>query len=163
MVVSSPQCGEVKIQPFFQFSPWRDPRLRLFAGYPFGVSRNKASTIFFKHSLKESFVGFFGFCSFPFLPLTSEAYWIFEKQRPHCVLASASAFSIRYRRPETLMPSGCRHKHSACGRQRGCATVLALSIGTRLDLINAPPRLYKWQQVLPILPLPFLQLRSVGQ
>ena len=37
----------VKIQLFFQFSPWREPRLRHFAGYPFGASRKKASTIFY--------------------------------------------------------------------------------------------------------------------
>ena len=30
-----------KIQPFFQFSPWRDPRLRHLSGYPFGTSRKK--------------------------------------------------------------------------------------------------------------------------
>ena len=36
-----------KIQPFFQFSPWRDPRLRHLSGYPFGTSRKKASTIFY--------------------------------------------------------------------------------------------------------------------
>ena len=29
------------IRPFFQFSPWRDPRLRHFAGYPFRASRKK--------------------------------------------------------------------------------------------------------------------------
>ena len=31
----------VEIQPFFQFSPWRDPRLRYFASCPFGISRKK--------------------------------------------------------------------------------------------------------------------------
>ncbi|WP_337430812.1 hypothetical protein [Bilophila sp.] len=31
----------VKNRAFFQFSPWRDPRLRHFSGYPFGVSRKK--------------------------------------------------------------------------------------------------------------------------
>ncbi len=45
VVVSSPQCG--KNTAFFQFSTWRDPRLRHFSGYPFGASRKKASTIFY--------------------------------------------------------------------------------------------------------------------
>ena len=36
-----------KIQPFFQFSPWRDPRLRHFSGYPFEISRNQTPTIFY--------------------------------------------------------------------------------------------------------------------
>ena len=35
----------VKIRPFFRFSPWQAPRPRHFAGYPFGASRKKASTI----------------------------------------------------------------------------------------------------------------------
>ena len=38
--------SEVKIRPFFQFSPWRAPRLRHFSDYLFGASK-KASTIFF--------------------------------------------------------------------------------------------------------------------
>ena len=37
----------LKNRAFFQFSPRRDPRLRYFSGYPFGVSRKKASTIFY--------------------------------------------------------------------------------------------------------------------
>ncbi|WP_308771603.1 hypothetical protein [uncultured Bilophila sp.] len=37
----------VKIRPFFRFSPWRDPRPRHFAGYPFGASGKKASAIFY--------------------------------------------------------------------------------------------------------------------
>ena len=37
----------VKIRPFFRFSPWQAPRPRHFAGYPFGASRKKASTIFY--------------------------------------------------------------------------------------------------------------------
>ena len=45
MVTSSPQYGENTA--FFQFSPWRDPRLMPFSGYPFGVSRKKASTVFY--------------------------------------------------------------------------------------------------------------------
>jgi len=36
----------VKIQLFLQFSLWRNPRLKYFAGYPFETSRKKASTIF---------------------------------------------------------------------------------------------------------------------
>ena len=36
----------MKIRPFLRFSPWRDPRPRHFSGYPFGVSRKKASAIF---------------------------------------------------------------------------------------------------------------------
>ena len=31
---------------FIRFSPWRDPQLRHFAGYSSGISRKKASTIF---------------------------------------------------------------------------------------------------------------------
>ena len=38
-------CSAVKIRPFFQLSPWRDPRLRPFIGYFFGASRNKTSTV----------------------------------------------------------------------------------------------------------------------
>ena len=45
MVVSSPQYGE-KYSLFLQFSPWRNPRLRHFAGYPFGASRKNASATF---------------------------------------------------------------------------------------------------------------------
>ena len=37
----------MKIRPFLRFSPWRDPRPRHFSGYPFGVSRKKASAIFY--------------------------------------------------------------------------------------------------------------------
>ena len=40
MAVSSPRCGG-KYNLFSSFSPWRDPRLRHFSGYPFGVSRKK--------------------------------------------------------------------------------------------------------------------------
>ncbi|WP_308770558.1 hypothetical protein, partial [uncultured Bilophila sp.] len=47
---SSPQCGE-KYSLFLRFSPWRDPRLRHFAGYPFGASRKKASTIFYNTAI----------------------------------------------------------------------------------------------------------------
>ena len=43
----------MKIQPFFRFSPWRDPRLRHFSGYPFGVSRKKASTIFYNTAFRK--------------------------------------------------------------------------------------------------------------
>ncbi len=35
-----------KYSLFLRFFPWRDPLLRHFSGYPFGVSRKKASTIF---------------------------------------------------------------------------------------------------------------------
>ena len=42
------------IRPFFQFSPWRDPRLRHFAGYPFGTSRKKASTIFYNTAISKN-------------------------------------------------------------------------------------------------------------
>mgnify|MGYP005759688439 FL=1 len=45
MVVSSPQYGE-KYSLFLQFSPWRNPRLRHFAGYFFGTSRKNASATF---------------------------------------------------------------------------------------------------------------------
>ena len=45
-----------KIRPFFQFSPWRDPRLRHFAGYPFGTSRKKASTIFYNTAISKGSV-----------------------------------------------------------------------------------------------------------
>ena len=40
-----------KIQPFFQFSPWRDPRLKHLSGYPFGTSRKKTSTIFYNTAI----------------------------------------------------------------------------------------------------------------
>ena len=50
MVVSSPQCGE-KYSLFLRFSPWRDPRLRHFSGYPFGTSRKKVSTVFYNTAL----------------------------------------------------------------------------------------------------------------
>ena len=40
MAVSAPRCGG-KCNLFSSFSPWRDPRLRHFSGYPFGVSRKK--------------------------------------------------------------------------------------------------------------------------
>ena len=43
-----------KIEPFFPFSPWRDTRLRHFAGNPFGASRKKASTIFITQPLRKS-------------------------------------------------------------------------------------------------------------
>ena len=36
-----------KYSLFLRFSPWRDPRLRHFSGYPFGTSRKKASTLFY--------------------------------------------------------------------------------------------------------------------
>ena len=32
---------------FIRFSPWREPRIRHFVGYPFGASRKKASAIFY--------------------------------------------------------------------------------------------------------------------
>ena len=41
-----------KYSPFLRVSPWRDPRIRHFAGYPFGASRKKASTIFYNAALK---------------------------------------------------------------------------------------------------------------
>ena len=40
-----------KIQPFFQFSPWRNPRLRHFSGYPFGTSRKKTSIFFYNTAI----------------------------------------------------------------------------------------------------------------
>ena len=52
----------MKNRAFFKFSPWRAPRLRHFSGYPFGVSRKKASTIFYntaKNFIKYG-VGFGG-------------------------------------------------------------------------------------------------------
>ena len=51
VVVSSPQWGE-KYSLFLRFFPWRDSRIRHFAGYPFGASRKKASTIFYNAALK---------------------------------------------------------------------------------------------------------------
>ena len=36
-----------KYNLFIRFSPWRDLQTRHFAGYPFGTSRKKASTIFY--------------------------------------------------------------------------------------------------------------------
>ena len=39
---------------FIRFSPWREPRLRRFSGYPFGTSRKKASTIFYNTAFKNS-------------------------------------------------------------------------------------------------------------
>ena len=42
-----------KIQPFFQFSPWRDPRLRHFSGYPFGTSRKKQQPFSITRSRKN--------------------------------------------------------------------------------------------------------------
>ena len=44
VVVSSLQHGE-NYSLFLQFSPWRNPRLRHFAGYSSGTSRKKASTV----------------------------------------------------------------------------------------------------------------------
>ena len=41
------------IQPLFPFSPWREPRPRHFAGYPFGVSRKKASTVFYNTAFSK--------------------------------------------------------------------------------------------------------------
>ena len=52
VVVSSPQCGK-KIELFFQFFPWRDPRPRHFSSDPCGTSRKKASTIFYNTALKR--------------------------------------------------------------------------------------------------------------
>ena len=46
VVVSSPQYSE-NTAVFSGFPPWREPRLRHFAGYPFGASRKKTSTIFY--------------------------------------------------------------------------------------------------------------------
>ena len=43
----------LKNRAFFQFSPWRDPRLRHFSGYPFGASRKKASIIFYNTAIKK--------------------------------------------------------------------------------------------------------------
>ena len=37
----------VKRRPFSPFSPWRNPCLGYFIGYSFGISRNKASTVFY--------------------------------------------------------------------------------------------------------------------
>ena len=39
--------SRVKIDLFLQFSPWRNPCLGHFIGYSFGISRNKASTLFY--------------------------------------------------------------------------------------------------------------------
>ena len=47
----------VKNRVFFQFSPRRDPRLRYFAGYAFGVSMKKASTIFYNTANKKGLHG----------------------------------------------------------------------------------------------------------
>ena len=47
----------VKNTAFFQFSPRRDPRLRPFSGYPFGVSREKASNIFYNTTNKKGLHG----------------------------------------------------------------------------------------------------------
>ena len=44
VIVSSPQYGE-KTAFFLQFFRWRTLRLRYFIGYPFGTSRNAASSI----------------------------------------------------------------------------------------------------------------------
>ncbi len=52
----------VKIQPFFQFSPWRDPRLRHFSGYPFEVSRKKASAIFYNTAYGKGLMLYFFGC-----------------------------------------------------------------------------------------------------
>ncbi|WP_302553901.1 hypothetical protein [uncultured Bilophila sp.] len=46
MAVSSPQRGG-NTAFFLQFSPWRNPWPRHFAGYSFGTSRKKALTIFY--------------------------------------------------------------------------------------------------------------------
>ena len=46
----------VEIQTFFQFSPWRDPRLRHFASCPFGISRKKHQPF----SIIQPFVKDFG-------------------------------------------------------------------------------------------------------
>ena len=43
----------VKIRPFSPFSPWRNPCLGYFIGYSFGISRNKASTIFYDTALRN--------------------------------------------------------------------------------------------------------------
>ena len=61
VVVSSPQCGE-KYSLFLRFSPRRDPLLRHFSGYPFGVSRKKTSTIFITQPSILSFMR-------PFVPV----------------------------------------------------------------------------------------------
>ena len=51
-----------KYSLFLRFSPWRDPRLRHFSGYPFGVSRKKTSTIFITQPSILSFMR-------PFVPV----------------------------------------------------------------------------------------------
>ena len=45
-----------KYSLFLRFSPWRDPRLRHFSGYPFGTSRKKASTIFYNTAISKGSV-----------------------------------------------------------------------------------------------------------
>ena len=61
VVVSSPQYCE-KYSLFIRFSPWRAPRPRHFAGYPFGASRKKhqpfsitqpkEKNLYFHHTMK---------------------------------------------------------------------------------------------------------------
>ena len=50
VVVSSPQSGG-KYSLFLRFSPWRNPRLRHFSGYPFGTSRKKTSIFFYNTAI----------------------------------------------------------------------------------------------------------------
>ncbi len=37
----------LKIQLFIRFSPWRNPQLKYFVSYPFGISKEKASAVFY--------------------------------------------------------------------------------------------------------------------
>ena len=43
-----------KYSLFLRFSPWREPRIRHFVGYPFGASRKKASTVFYNTAPKNN-------------------------------------------------------------------------------------------------------------
>ena len=45
--------GTVKIRPFSPFSPWLNPCSGYFIGYSFGISRNKASTLFYDTALTK--------------------------------------------------------------------------------------------------------------
>ena len=37
----------LKIQLFIRFSPWRNPQLKYFVSYPFGISKEKVSVGFY--------------------------------------------------------------------------------------------------------------------
>ena len=56
-----------KYSLFLRFSPWRDPRLRHFSGYPFGTSRKKASTIFYNTALENNELKWFSIPAHCFL------------------------------------------------------------------------------------------------